>query len=274
MKKTTFLIALSIAFFACDKKQNTTNDLTKLNLHGAVKSVLEETFMLSEDLQKVAKTMDYGFDNLKTFDKDGFITQKLLFTPAGTSTGMYVYEYNNDYLLVRETKYTASNNIDRVFVYSYNKDNQLDTQTSYNALGMTEYVDKFSYPSPTLSVQESFDADGNLLYKWEYEYDANKNMTKKTWHAFGNVVFNTFIYNDKNQLTEQTEITEHGATTRWQYEYDENGNVISEICTYPDGVQIATTFKYEYDKQNNWIVKQIFGNDIPLYQVERTIEYY
>ena len=272
MKKTALFIALSIAFFACDKKQNTTNDLTKLNLHGAIKSVLEETYMLSADLQKGEKTMDNGFDNLKLFDKNGFIVRKNLFNPEGTSAGTYIYEYDNNHLLVKETKYTPTENIDKVYKYDYlNK--RLSMQTSYTALGSVEYTDNFTYPSPALSVQECADATGNPLYKWEYEYDTNKNMTKKTWFAFGNIVFNTFVYNDINQMTEQTEITEYGATTRWQYEYDKQGNVTSEICTYPDGTQNITVFKYEYDKQNNWIVKQIFGNDIPLYQVERTMEY-
>jgi len=273
MKKTLLFLALSIAFFSCNKKQNTANsDLQKLNLNGSIKSVLEETFMLSEDLQKGEKTMDNGFDNLKLFDKNGFILRKNLFTPEKTSAGTYIYEYDKN-LLVKETKYTATENIDRVYVYSYNSDNQLDTQTAYTALGNVEYTDKFTYPSPTLSVQKSAGADGNLLYKWEYEYDANKNMIKKTWFAFGNIVFNTFIYNDKKQLIDQTEINEYGAITRWQYEYDAHGNATSESTTYPDGTQNICIFKYEYDKQNNWIVKQIFGNDIPLYRIERTIEY-
>ena len=272
MKNTALTAALSLALFACSTN-TADNDLRKLNLHGAVKSILEETYLLSEDGQKGAKTMDNGFDHRKLFDKKGFLVRKDLFNPEGTPAGTYIYEYNAGHLLTKETKYTPTDNIDKVYTYSYNAHHQLETQTTHTALGNVEYLDKFTHPSPTLSVQECADAAGNPLYKWEYEYDAHNNMTRKTWYAFGNIVFNTFVYNDKNQLTEQTELTDSGATTRWQYTYDAQGNATSEVCTYPDGEQNTNLFEYEYDKRNNWTVKQVSGNGVPLYRVERTIEY-
>ncbi|MDR0873969.1 MAG: RHS repeat protein [Prevotellaceae bacterium] len=266
MKKTLFVSALSLLLFSCGGN--------KESKEFAIKSIKEENFDLTAEGQKGAKNNAVNFDNLQAFNEAGNITQKRLFNPDGSAAGTYIYEYNAKNLLIKETKYTPTENIDKVYTYSYNSDNQLETQTTHSALGNIQFADKFTYPSPTLTVQECSDAQGGIIDKYQYEYDQNHNLIKQTWFALGNAVVKTFIYNDKNLLTEQTENDSNGYTTKWQFEYDEQGNEVSQTVTYSDGTQNKTVSKYEYDKYNNWIIKQIYGNGTPLYQIERTIEYY
>ena len=112
------------------------------------------------------------------------------------------------------------------------------------------------------------------MYFFDYEYDKNRNLIKRSWNVHNNIVQMLFVYNDKNQLTTQTEINENDIETRWQYAYDEHGNVTQETTTFFDGSQIKKEMTYEYDAQGNWIVRLTFADGQPFFVTERTIEYY
>ena len=60
-----------------------------------------------------------------------------------------------------------------------------------------------------------------------------------------------------------------------QYKYDEKGNKIEENRYESDGsLDNKWTYKYEFDKQGNWIKRIDFENKIAKFILEREYEYY
>ena len=57
--------------------------------------------------------------------------------------------------------------------------------------------------------------------------------------------------------------------------YDEYGNQVEWCVNDSDGILIYQfTYKYEYDKNGNWIKSIEFINTIPYKIIEREIEYF
>ena len=60
-----------------------------------------------------------------------------------------------------------------------------------------------------------------------------------------------------------------------QRKYDEKGNKIESNRYNSDGsLYIKWTYKYEFDKQGNWIKRIDFKDEIPEFILEREYEYY
>ena len=100
-----------------------------------------------------------------------------------------------------------------------------------------------------ISIAYNYDDGTSEIEKFEYDeynnlvkYVFNDNIHEYIYDENGNVI--TYISGE--------EITE--------YSYDESGNLLSEIFM-PDGKNIATSNKYEYD-ENNKVVKHIFNSYI------------
>ena len=63
--------------------------------------------------------------------------------------------------------------------------------------------------------------------------------------------------------------------SKYTYKYDEKGNEIEYNSYNSDGsIDEETTYKYEFDKFDNWIKKVSLEKDNPLTVIERLIEYY
>jgi hypothetical protein len=282
MRKIALLsIVCSLILVSCNNVATTTtsleddNSLKKMDLKGNVKTSKEASFELLPDGSKGGKTFEATPDSYSLFNEKGFITKKQVFGPDGNVSATYLYEYNEDNQLTKETRYSATENIDKVYTYAYGADSKsLETQTTYTALGNIESSDKFSVENGLITKQESFDALGNPVYYWSYEYDEKGNRNKATWHINNVCIQNVYSYNNNDKLIEQTEINESNISTRWKFAYDDKGNITEETSIYSDGSEVKRTYTYEYDKQGNWTKKTARENGNPLYVSERTIEYY
>ncbi len=279
MKKIILISGIIFAIISsCTSKGTLENDLEKRNLKGAVKSIKDESFELiseSGEFRKGNKTLNSDPDVYTIFNKDGFTTEKKTYNMDGSVANIYMYEYNKDNQLAKETKYTATENIDRVFAYSYDEETgKLESQSIYTALGNLDATNKFFYEGSLMIKEESFDGTGKLNYFWTYEYDKNGNMTKKSWLVNNSVIDMFYVYDDKKQLLEVAEVNESNSMTKWKYTYNELKNLSEEVCVFFDNSELRTDYKYEYDAQGNWIIKFVFQNDLPVFMTERTIVYY
>ena len=63
--------------------------------------------------------------------------------------------------------------------------------------------------------------------------------------------------------------------SKHSYKYDDKGNLMEDNFYKSDSsINIKLTYKYEFDKKNNWIQQIQFKNHIPIYIFERKIKYY
>ena len=91
-----------------------------------------------------------------------------------------------------------------------------------------------------------YNSDGELEYKYTFEYDYKGNMIEMNWL--------------RGTLT---------------YEYDDKGNINEENYYNSDGeLEDKKTYEYKFDDKENWIQQIIFEDDKPTFIVEREIKYY
>ncbi len=281
MKKIALLFSIfSIAFFSCSNtKEYADNDLNKRNLKGKINAVQESnyefTVSASGEYLKNKATLGESWNSYVEFNKDGFVTLKKVLDAYGHVVNTYIYEYDYDNLLQKETKYIATSNLDKIFVYEYDKNSRnVSVLKAYTPWETLDYYDEFSYKNNLLTKQETFDNEGNLAYYYTFKYDKNGNMTTEKWHTPNNGINKKeFTYNDKNQLIEKIETNESKSKTTWKFACDEHGNVIEEISIFADGSTIKRNIEYTYDSKKNWISKSVFENGEPLFLTERSITY-
>ena len=122
----------------------------------------------------------------------------------------------------------------------------------------------------------------NTSNKTTFLYDSKKELIEKQQYSIlndGKISLNettTFKYDTKGKLTDQTNKNSNGKLISWKtYNYNENG-FISEVISFDSFRENNNkdSFKYEYDKNKNWIKKTTFFKDKPETIEEREIVYY
>ena len=240
-------------------------DVQEMNLKAKVKSVRNTVYSTIEKDGKIVKDkMDdvylikYDKDgnqienivydlngNIKyatetKYSKPGLRTQHLFKNEKNETTTKWVYEYDvNDYL-VKETAYNSSGNIDEQNNYTYT------------------FSDKLHYTRKTINK------DGRATGEDRYTLNNDNTIQSDDFLSDGKVLNGTYTYNDKKQKTSAT----LGKSIK-NWEYDKEGNLIS----YNDSKNFNYTIEYTYDSKNNW-VKSITHYSTRVSITERVIEYY
>jgi hypothetical protein len=86
----------------------------------------------------------------------------------------------------------------------------------------------------------------------------------------------TWKYDNRGNMIEALLYNSDGeAGKKMIFKYDDRCNIIEETTYNSDGsIYEAWNYKYEFDKQGNWIKRIEYISIIPKYIVERGIEYY
>ena len=148
-------------------------------------------------------------------------------------------------------------------LYTFDENGVLLSRQAFNPNGTLAWVSDLSAPTDNDTEKKEYDDAGNLTRHVMY-YESESIVT-------------TYRYNEKHQLVEQVECrdTINQISTTWQFEYDNKGDIIKETCTYADGSATQLEYSYQYDKQDNWIIRQtIDNNNNTRFFTERKIEYY
>jgi YD repeat-containing protein len=125
-------------------------------------------------------------------------------------------------------------------------------------------------------VEESiYDLMGTLLNKISIKRDERGLPIQYT---FSNGAIYKYKYDEAGRRIEWFTRSASNKTAVTNYKYDEHHNVVEE--TIKDFFKSSykyheeyNTFKYRYDKMENWIERIDYEHDIPMRMVVRTIEY-
>ncbi len=168
------------------------------------------------------------------------------------------------------------------FTYTYDEHNNVLTQTSDGVLALSyEYkydaagnIIYYKEQNGKNYFEETYDSNGNLLEKYEYEYDGSTTRDVYIYDAQGRQVRNEYTsctyygyvegntplitlyvttdttYDaDGNVLQEKVVVSGEGtdvtSTTIVDYTYDANGNAVQQKITTDDGVSVFTN-EYKY----------------------------
>ena len=250
--KKYLLILISLIVVAC-KKETPTSDLQLEKWNGKIKTITTSTFF---------------YDSTKAVPHLGKLINKS------------IREFNTD---GNETSYTFINEEDEL-----------------------ESIRKNSFNTEKIKTEsKETDEEGNLLYTTTYKYDKNNNLIEisTTEHTTNSVTKQVNLFDEKNNLISSTgykgnneidfmstnkydslnQLTEEKiylADSTLDYRainsYDDKGRLIKNVGFAKDNTRIWE-IKYDYkiyDKEGNWLLKDIY-RDNRLIKVEQVqIEYY
>jgi len=176
--------------------------------------------------------------NSKTFNSDGTI--------KSTYKSISIKENGN----VVEQKFFNNGELNTVNIYKFNSDGDMAEKSIYHPDGSLKYRDVIEYTGNS-QVSYNYNHIGELIGKKETVQDSMGNvLSSKSYYGDGGIIGSrNFIYNDQNLMIEKT-------------------------TNYSHSKQKTKTYKYQFDDNENWIVKTHFVNSIPQNIEERTITYY
>ena len=166
MKKLLLILLCVPLMFSCGEnndekvqKEEIENDLTRANIKGKVKEIIETTFSAKESFGEPQK------GDLRTKD---------------------ISKYNEDGNRTEETSYNADGELARKYKDQYDEDGNRTEKTFYNADG--EIMFKFQYDedgNKTESTYYNSDGEINMKWKYQYEYDKLKNWIVRLEYTDG-----------------------------------------------------------------------------------------
>lgn len=270
------LTSLFISIFFLSSAQN---NWKELGLKGKVKSLqTQETYRYKKngkDFTPWEKTYSKSY----LFDKTGRYTEFEEKSSNGSST--YKVKYTNNLKEKKITQaffdkennptitktvslddkgrsielveYTKEGKLDRSYVYSYDDKGNNNTLTGKKADGQISSKYTWNFDDKNQKTDQKLETPGYANSYISWRYDTKGNQTDEAW------------YDGKKQMT-----------FRFERVYDDKGNKIEE-SKYKNGDAFLdkVAWKYEYDKQGNWIKRTQYTNAGEDFQIEeRTIVYY
>lgn len=133
--------------------------------------------------------------------------------------------------------------------------------------------DKFNYNfKGELTEEKNFHNNGIVGKNIDYKY-VDGFISKKITISGNEKTTETFIY-DSEFLSKYELMDNSGRVLRTET-YDKNG-LLSELQKFNHKTQLIDkySFKFELDRENNWIKCEISRNRTPIYVIKRTIKYF
>lgn len=283
--KNYIFLAILIPFISCNQEYE--RDLDALNISNRIKSVTELSFKVKSEFGKPSKTEPTkyydehtsSYSNKKLFfNEDGFFTKKSFFDDKGSLRKVEKYSLDEMNRKIRSEKYDENGNLTSLNLYKYDGDMKTPISIeNYNRNGNLEDTWKFRYNEDLNEIERYVEyPDGDVIQRWFTTYSDDgktKIITeiRESSEGFKEVQY----YNDRNLLIKQKNYFEKEPQYVWIYIYDDNDNISSCKKKGHGSNEIEyMEYKYIYDKEDNWIKKTVYVNEIPNFIIERTYQYY
>lgn len=197
----------------------------------------------------------------------------------GTLSYRIVYSYKPKEKKGEQSYFGKDNQPTIKKTMSYDDQGRITELAEYSNDGKKERWYLFTYDAYGNNTERSFyKADGTLGNKTTWMYDVNGNKIDYKLETPGYATsYEKYVVDSKGNRVEETWFDQHyKQTLRFVRVYDAHGNKIEESKYDKDNkFKSKTTWKYEYDKQGNWIKRTQFASDGADFSLdERTIVYH
>lgn len=248
-----------------------------------------ENGMITESLYYTIGMRDEAeIRNFIKYNEYGLISEIREFVTFGVSNdkteNITTFSYND------KKKLTEKKAVNAVYTYKYDENgNKIEEKKFHKNSELNDNFEElisFKYDDSGNIIEEnhqSFNSILNLNIKncTLFKYDKNKNLLEEKYYSIsssGDMTFNNIViydYDNNNNLVEKAEKGANGnLISKNTFKYNEFGLLVEEIETNSYGGNYKQSFKYELDKEKNWIKKTIFINEQLNALHERKIEYY
>ncbi len=271
------------------------------NLKGPISSVLTKRYY-AKDVYGVIKTGRSAAQNWLNskcvFDSNGFLEKQISYDTAGRVVSISSYKYNQRRLVGFSEIIDKTTTYEHEFSYNINGDK---ISESFYLKGKELSRSIYDYNDKKQVIRKSeYGKTGELTSRTLYEYDELKNIKTETIKNRNGVVVRTIRYTyDVNGNIIEELIINDDYTQKTIYKYDYWGREISyeldnptwyssymseyndfndlklqENVTRSGYIGERTTYEYTYDKNNNWIQRIEYKNDIAKMITIRVITYF
>lgn len=280
--KKIILIFTTILFVQCANQQQK-NDLQKYNLNGKVKSCTQWRYKAVEKNGKIekgdkiyAKRVNYQ----TLFNERGNELERVIYL-SDKKEYKYIMKYDESECLIEIDVYSSEKLVGKViFEYDENKNNI--EMKEYNANGKLQSKYTFEYsPNGNKIKENGYGVDGSYIgHKKKFKYNNEKLIEESTYYKGDLVQKTVYEYKKGYKLGNTKKYEKDGSFMPTLAEsvvakYDKNDNVTEKRIYYSENVlAYLVIYKYEYDKQKNWIKSTKYIDNIPYEIIERNIEYY
>ena len=150
MKKLLLILLCVPLMFSCGEnndekvqKEEIENDLTRANIKGKVKEIIETTFSAKEYFGEPQKG-DLRTKYISKYNEDGNRTEETFYNADGELGGKYKYQYDEDGNITESTSYNADGEIDMKskYQYEYDKLKNWIVKTTYKDDKLTEIIER------------------------------------------------------------------------------------------------------------------------------------
>ena len=171
MKKLLLILLCVPLMFSCGSNEKDNTDLTRANIKGNVKEIIETTFDAKEAFDEPQKG-DLRTKDISKYDEDGNLTEMTVYNADGEITNKYKYEFDKDGNKTETTFYNADGEMTSKWKYEFYKDGNMTETTVYNADGEITNKYKYEFDKDGNKTETTFyNADGEMTNKWKGQYD-------------------------------------------------------------------------------------------------------
>lgn len=294
--------------------QNRNNHLSKDNIKGKVKEIVETKFEAKKVIGELKKS-DLKGQWIYRYDKDGNMLEQIWYRKNGElgsqetfkyddngnqternfccnykgkpSNSSYKYKYN-DGVLNEKTEYKDGK---LRFRYKYDKNGKETEQSRYELSGTFagEVNQKYTFEydiDGNLTKESKYDKYGELIWWYKVKYGEDGKQINLKYNKDGKLILRyEYNFDVDSNLTKESKYDEYGELNWWfEYNYDDYGNK-NEQSDYNSKGELQSKYKYKYElyEKNNWTIRTEFTsynidkkltNEKPTTITERKIQYY
>jgi len=237
------LLSIAILVSGCGSNTNSENTSDSGEKQGGVKKIKEETITNDDPIALSPKTVF-------KYKENGKITDEYYYDKGGVLTSHNQYTYNESGNVIELNRINSASGYNSKVVYAYNSSNQLSKEITYDRNNIPLYETTCFYDAEGKLSKKEF--TNSFTYKHEYVYDENKKLNSIVYFNEDGTKDiekpkdNELYQNDKNNT----------------YKYDDKNNLIEETHNDSYGYSKFTT-EYDYNEQGEWIKKRSFYSDSP-----------
>ena len=213
-------------------------------------------------------------DEYKYNDYNNVIERRVL----DESNTLWKYTYNAQQNLITE-EYWENGKLNSKKIYIYDELGNEAEMNEYDGNGDLLYKTIYTHIGNevgTIENQLRYDASGEVDYNWNRMYDIAGNEMQSDFRGESHSLKKN-AYNDRNELIEEQYLYSSNEPM-WikTFDYDGLGNLVREtkIDYSSQNDDYEKSYKYEFDKEQNWIKKVEYSKVNPVMVVLREIKYY
>jgi hypothetical protein len=227
---------------------------------------LNKRKMVYNDLGLVVEDCYYHYNGtierkqINKYDTQGNIIESYEYNSKGDLSQKTIYKYDTQGNVLEKSNYNSEGNITKKIIY-----NDLESVCySYGyRKGMAEkdFYEKYNKKHNIIKREEyaHYDRKDSLCTKYTYRYDDREKLIEECHYSYKGCYGNTSDSEIKNSFI-----------------YDDKGNLTKKICEYQHREKEIKTYEYKYDSKGNWTWKTMYEGEakLPVIIAERIIEYY